>query len=93
MYLFVCFFCFQEYMDALNKQEIHQKQLAALSQQFTLLTNEVAALKTDKTSLQGLYEKQDATLGEWIYLALCKRNKNIALSETKYLDTQISYSL
>ncbi|XP_782060.3 formin-like protein 6 isoform X2 [Strongylocentrotus purpuratus] len=52
----------QEYMDALNKQEIHQKQLAALSQQFTLLTNEVTALKTDKTSLQGLYEKQDATL-------------------------------
>nr|XP_054751462.1 uncharacterized protein LOC129257208 isoform X2 [Lytechinus pictus] len=53
----------QEYMDALNKQEISQKQLAAFRQQLTLLSNEVTSFKADKDKLQGLYDKQDETLG------------------------------
>lgn len=52
----------QEYMDALNKQEIHKKQLAAMSQQQATMKSEIAALKEDKEKLQLLYDKQDTVL-------------------------------
>ena len=61
----IALFFLQEYMDALNQQEIHKKKLVALTQQTTLFQNETTALKTDKDKLQSLYDKQDEILCEF----------------------------
>ncbi|XP_071492933.1 uncharacterized protein [Diadema antillarum] len=52
----------QEYMDALNQQEIHKKKIMSLTQQQTLIKNEVTNLQGDRDNLQSLYDKQDSIL-------------------------------
>lgn len=52
----------QEYMDALNKQEMHKKQLEAVVRQEASTKAEVAQLHQASEELKALYDKQDSIL-------------------------------
>lgn len=52
----------QEYMDALNKQEMHKKQLDSAVQQEEALKTEVLQLRESSEELKALYDRQDAIL-------------------------------
>lgn len=54
----------EEYLEALNKQEISKKELDGVKHQRDQLTSEVKTLKKEVDSLQKIYQEQDELLGE-----------------------------
>ncbi|XP_071826424.1 uncharacterized protein [Apostichopus japonicus] len=52
----------QEYMDALNKQEMHKNQLEAVTRQEASMRVEVTQLHQSSEELKALYDKQDNIL-------------------------------
>lgn len=52
-------------MDALNKQEMHKKQLDSAVQQEEALKTEVLQLHQSSEELKALYDRQDAILSKF----------------------------
>lgn len=53
----------QEYVDAVNKQEIAQQELESMKQQYKKLYDEVIAAKKDQEELNSLRKKEEELLG------------------------------
>lgn len=54
----------QEYMDALNRQEVAEKELKCIQQEYNALYTEVDTLRKDYEDLGKLRERQEKTLDE-----------------------------
>ena len=54
----------EEYLDALNKQEIAKKELDGAQSTLKSVQDELARLRKDAESINTLYKEQDELLGE-----------------------------
>ena len=60
------FVCVQEeYLDALNRQEIAKKELEGAQSMFKTVQEDLQRLRQDAESINKLYKEQDELLGAW----------------------------
>lgn len=71
----------EEYLEALNKQEIVKKELDGAKHTLDLVTNETNTLRKDAAQITELYRQQDELLGE------C-REENISLILFYFTDSR-----
>ena len=62
----------EEYMQALNKQEIHKKELEAATRQLEGLKQAMQPIQKESEDLKQLYDQQDQLLGKFLVVFIKK---------------------
>ena len=85
----------EEYLEALNKQEIIQKELHQVKTQHQQVTNELNGLKTGAGKVTELYTEQDELLGRlgWMDGWIESVSQSVSLVTQRISNKQWAYSV